>query len=734
MSPSEWGTSHGRVWLHSVAPVAPTTIAEKLQAKLYDAALVQAREALDAHPESADAFCAMGQCCQALGRLDQAIQAFGQAHAIDASNSDYALRYARVLRTVGRFDGAVGVLKSVSATGLSQAKIELELARIHRDAGPVHLAQLHARAAVELNPNDPDCRNVLGNALVAMADYAGAKVHYQAALEADDSRTDIAANLANILRISGSGSDALAVLDRYKDSAHLRWRIEYAGALNEVSRPEEGAKLLRQLLEDHPGEVGALLMLADIYRERGALHQAAKLYRRVLDEEPAHWTAMHNLAITLQDQGRNALARTLFTKVAEGATAGQTALNAKSALLLLENYEGDLSRDTVFELHRSWGLEAKKLATIARGNASSSKPRRSGKIALARVGILSPDLRFHPIAFFVEPLLRYLKSTGVALTAYYSRAGRDSTSDRLHSYFAQWHHVHDANDADLARQVIADEMDVLIDLSGHTGGHRLGAMAVRCAPQQVSWLGYPNGTGVDTIDLRISDRWLDSEPDADRYYVETLARLDPGFCVYEPPQDAPRVAPLPPGPVRIGCINNPAKLGRGTIRLLAETLHAVPDSVLVLQAFAFLDEFTVTRIKRLMQRMGIHSGRIECHPPTAFDEHLTLHGGCHIAIDSIPWTGHTTTCHALWMGVPVVTVAGDHPCARMGVSVVHRAGYPELVSDSIEDMPRRVCEILNGRLDLVDFRARIREAMRHSPLMDERGFGEAFVAALQTAH
>ncbi|MBT6272554.1 MAG: tetratricopeptide repeat protein, partial [Chromatiales bacterium] len=372
MSPSEWGTSHGRVWLHSVAPVAPTTIAEKLQAKLYDAALVQAREALDAHPESADAFCAMGQSCQALGRLDQAIQAFGQAHAIDASNSDYALRYARVLRTVGRFDGAVGVLKSVSATGLSQAKIELELARIHRDAGPVHLAQLHARAAVELNPNDPDCRNVLGNALVAMADYAG-----------------------------------------------------------------------------------ALLMLADLYRERGALHQAAKLYRRVLDEEPAHWTAMHNLAITLQDQGRNPLARTLFTKVAEEATAGQTALNAKSALLLLENYEGDLSRDTVFEQHRSWGLEAKKLATVARGNANSSKRRQSGKTALARVGILSPDLRFHPVAFFVEPLLRYLKSTGVALTAYYSRAGRDSTSDRLHSYFAQWHHVHDANDADLARQVIA---------------------------------------------------------------------------------------------------------------------------------------------------------------------------------------------------------------------------------------------------------------------------------------
>jgi predicted O-linked N-acetylglucosamine transferase (SPINDLY family) len=284
-----------------------------------------------------------------------------------------------------------------------------------------------------------------------------------------------------------------------------------------------------------------------------------------------------------------------------------------------------------------------------------------------------------------------------------------------------WRDVARMSDGEFREAVRADHLDILIDLAGHTEGGRPKAIGERLAPVQVSYLGYPGTTGIEAMDYRLTDEWADPAG-SEAHYTERLFRLSGGFLCYSPIFTAPSVGPLPAaknGYVTFGSFNNIAKLSLPAIALWARILRAIPGSRLRLKSKPLADAAVRQRIQRLFAQNGIPGDRLlfDGWVPSS-GEHLAQYASVDIAIDPFPYNGTTTTCEALWMGVPVVTLAGERHSGRVGVSLLSGAGLPELIADSEESYLEIACRLANELPRLAELRATLRSRMRDSPLCD----------------
>jgi predicted O-linked N-acetylglucosamine transferase (SPINDLY family) len=292
------------------------------------------------------------------------------------------------------------------------------------------------------------------------------------------------------------------------------------------------------------------------------------------------------------------------------------------------------------------------------------------------------------------------------------------------------------NDDQLAAQIREDGIDILVDLAGHTSGHRLGAFARKPAPLQVSWLGYPDTTGLSAIDYRLTDSIVDPPGAADGFSSERLVRLPDGFHCYTPSDAAPDVAPLPAeknGFVTFGSFNNLSKVNRGVLDAWADVLGRISGSRLVLKSRWLHMPEVCERIRKLLEQRGVARDRIElvAKLPTSA-EHLALYGDIDIALDTFPYNGATTTCEALWMGVPVVTLAGDRHAARLGASMLSRVGLEGLVADRPQDYVEAATRLATDLPALARLRADLRGRVAASPLCDGPGFTRQLEAAFRT--
>ena len=297
--------------------------------------------------------------------------------------------------------------------------------------------------------------------------------------------------------------------------------------------------------------------------------------------------------------------------------------------------------------------------------------------------------------------------------------------------------IYNLPDEHAAAQIREHGIDILVDLSGHTSGNRMMLFARKPAPVQLTWLGYPATTGLPTIDGRITDAVADPPGDADRLHTERLIRLDGGFLCYRPYDKAGAVAPLPArgaGHVTFGSFNNRAKLSPRTIALWAEIMGQVPDARLLLKATQFKDAGTRERCREAFVAAGVAGERIEILAPLPdAGEHLALYGRVDIALDPLVYNGTTTTCEALWMGVPVVTLRGDRHAARVGASILTTTGLASLIAET-PDRYVAIATRLAGDLDaLAQLRAGMRERLRKSPLCDAAGFARAMERAYREA-
>jgi predicted O-linked N-acetylglucosamine transferase (SPINDLY family) len=407
-------------------------------------------------------------------------------------------------------------------------------------------------------------------------------------------------------------------------------------------------------------------------------------------------------------------------------------------LLALQYAEG-VEADEIAKEHRAFGdfVEGEML----RGQAKFEHERaRAGKV---RVGFVSGDFRNHSVAYYIEPLLANYDRTKFEITLYYSMAHEDAISQRLAKQADHWVNVASLDDRKFAQRVYDDRIDILIDLSGHTGRNRLVAFAYKPAPMQVTWLGHPNTTGLRTIDYRITDAVCDPQG-MDYRYSEKLLRLPEVFCCYRPMIRRPEaresaeyaVKPTPAlrkGHITFGTCNNLAKLTDQVVRVWSRVLKEVPTATLLIEAPGLRQPELQAQLLARFSAQGIGRERLRLLNRDASQQYL-VYNEIDIALDPFPANGGTTTCDLLWMGVPLVTLQTDAFVGRMGSTFLIGCGHPEWIAHSDEDYVA-IARRLAGDIPALDhIRQQLRSQFEHSPAMRETPFANAFFDALARSY
>jgi protein O-GlcNAc transferase len=392
------------------------------------------------------------------------------------------------------------------------------------------------------------------------------------------------------------------------------------------------------------------------------------------------------------------------------------------------NYDPDLPRTDLFREHRAFGAAfGDAVAPLPPPDAGSRDPHRR-----LRIGHLSPDFRTHSVAYFMAPIFAAFDRERFETIGYANVTKPDHVTEHLKSLASAWRDVSALDDAELARLIRADRIDILVELAGFTKDSRLLACAARPAPIQISYLGYPNTTGLPQIDYRITDHQAD-QGDADDFYTETLIRLPRCFLAFAAPEHAPGVAPPPvlqSGHVTFGSFNNLAKVNGNVIALWAEVLRTVPQTRLLLKASGSGDPTAQQHLRSAFAAAGVEPDRIEFASYAASARaHLEAYREVDVALDTFPYNGTTTTCEALWMGVPVVTLAGERHAARVGASLLGAAGFPAGIAERPADYVTTARLLAEQQQLLAALRANPRADMARSTLCDAAGHARALEEA-----
>jgi predicted O-linked N-acetylglucosamine transferase (SPINDLY family) len=383
-----------------------------------------------------------------------------------------------------------------------------------------------------------------------------------------------------------------------------------------------------------------------------------------------------------------------------------------------------VSREDVLAAHEQFGALLDRVFPAApRELPNPRDPTRK-----IRVAIVSGDLRAHSCAYFIESFLRLHDRDAIDLYCYHT-ANADQVTQRLRPLAHAWRECAGVSDTALAQAIRADSIDVAIDLSAHTCAATLLAFHSRVAPVQITYLAYPNTTGVHAMDYRLVDAHTDPEG-SEPWCRETLLRLDPCFLCYTPPLHAPGVvappsqAPRPNSPqgdgvLRFGSFNAAAKLSPDALQLWSRVLQAVPNSRLVLKASSFIDPLLRGEVRDRLVSWGAPADRLDILAPALeTKDHLSLYSTIDIALDPFPYHGTTTTLEALHMGVPVVTLAGDRHAARVGVSLLHAAGLQEFIAATPEQYVDIAATLARDRGRLAALRSTLRQHLATSPISD----------------
>lgn len=511
---------------------------------------------------------------------------------------------------------------------------------------------------------------------------------------------------------------ALAMDQTAADAWHLLGIIADA-----AGKSDDAIQLIRHALKLRSDRADFLNNLGTIHEPRGDYLLAERAFREAIRISPNYATAHNNLGEVMKDLGRVGDSMVCYREALKHDPAFY---QASSNLLMGFNYDPDVSREEVFAAHRKWGESIQRSAVPL----SPPKPRVHIPEVL-RIGYVSPDLRQHAVARFLEPILASHDRDRFQAYLYAECPLVDAVSHRLKGYACGWRSTRGRSALQVAENVLHDEIDILVDLAGHTRNNRLDVFAHHPAQIQVTYLGYPNTTGLSAIDYRITDQVL-NPPNEPSWATEELIRLPGHAYCFQPPADAPDVGPPPSlrvGTVNFGSYHPPIKLNEEVLKLWAQVLSAVPGSRLLM----FRNSFNQILQNELMERMArsqIPLDRVEFRCPTDKSEsYLPLFNEIDIILDSFPFTGHTMTCEALWMGVPVVTLSGSRPSGRLSASVLTAVGLQDLIAST----PREYVTCAADWAKASDRRAALRTKLR-SLMLEHLCDGSKFTRRLEETY
>jgi len=498
--------------------------------------------------------------------------------------------------------------------------------------------------------------------------------------------------------------------------------LKLARRASALGRTDEAIELLQRHVAIHRDDATTRFELALLLSDRGRHAEAVEHLELVVQHNPQGDGAMRNLAMSLMKVGRTSEARMWY-----GATFELTRKTSVwSERLLVSNCVSEVTDADLVKEHRHY-------ATLLGIEATPCQPRETRTRSL-RVGIVSADLRQHPVASFLDPFLKHLPENGVDVVACSNAALDDEVTERIRNCVAEWHPIARLSDGEVCELVRKREVDVLIDLSGHTEGHRLEVFARRAAPMQATWLGYPNTTGVAAIDWRIVDEVTDP-PGSENLSTERLLRVPAPFLCYVPPPDQAALAgPRRAGPPTYGCLNFTGKISEASVGVWSNLLRRDPEAVLLLKLYKSCGEREASIVRSRFEAMGIDGDRIGFTSWTARPgEHVDAYRDIDVALDPFPYNGTTTTCEALHAGVPVVTLPGRSHRSRVGATLLTAIGETRWIAVDEEAYVETAMALRRDVETLAALRRELPRRVARSRLGDPAAFATGFADALRNA-
>ena len=644
------------------------------------------RRALAVEPQSAVAHNALGLALQGLARPDEAADSYRRALEIKPD-------YVEALSNLGVVAGDRQAYAEAAACFRRAIDLRSDLPQLHYNLGcalvglsKVEEGVAEFEAAVKLYPGYWEAFSMAGFALQMRAQYGAALACCERALKLKPDAAEAHYRLGMVLRESGRAADAIAAFQRA-----IGLKPGYADALNDQ---------------------------AIAYQRLGQLDQAIEIGRRAIEAAPKLPQAYCGLGIALAESGL----------IEEALADSRRAIELKpdyeaahSAYLFHLHYSCRHDPAAVLEEHRRWArARANHLAPAA--------PRFENDRSAARclrIGYVSADFRQHSVAFFLMPVFARHDRNAFEVFCYSDVRVPDGVTQQLRRCADQWRDSAGLTDERLAAQIREDRIDILVDLAVHSGGNRLLVFARKPAPVQVTWLGYAGTTGLAAMDYKITDPILDPPGKTEAFHAERLCRLPDCYFCYTPPPGYPAVSAPPAlssGVVTFCAFQNLAKVSDVAAGLWAQVLHAVPRSRLAIKARGLGGEATRQRLHALFAARGIGETRLVLEDWAGMNEYLARFSGVDIGLDTTPFGGGTTTFHALWMGVPVVTLAGQSALGRMGTSILTNLGLTELVAETAQAYVGIARRLAGDPERLLRLRSGMRERMQRSPLMDAARF------------
>ncbi|KAA0888384.1 tetratricopeptide repeat protein [Oryzomonas rubra] len=693
----------------------------------FDEAEQAYRQALTLKTDYGVAYNNLGNVLRLTKRLKEAEQAFHQALMLMPGNAEVHNNYGNVLMDFEHFEAAEQVYLKAILLDSNFAMAYCNHGNVLMALGRWQDAEKDYQKSVSLNPNYYEAYSNLGIALRINGHLVEAEQACRQSLVLKPDYCEAYNNLGNVLRDLGRLDEAEAVLRRAleikPDSAEAHNNL--GGTLRNLGRLDEAEAVLRRALEIKPDLAEAHNNLGSTLQDVGRLDEAEAIFRRALEIKPDLVEAHNNLGNIFKDLGR----------LDEAEVSYRMALNVKpdyfyaySNLLFNLNYADSYRHSVCLEEALRYGLMvAKKACQRFSSWQCLPKPER------LRVGLVSGDLRNHPVGYFLERVLAQIDLSRIELIAYSTCPKVDELTTRIKPLFSIWEPLFGLNDKAAASLIHSDGVHVLLDLSGHTAYNRLPVFAWKPAPVQATWLGYSNTTGVQEIDYILGDPYVTPEEDK-VYFSEKLWQLPESYLCLTPPNYKLEVGVLPAlssGFITFGSFNNLSKINDNVVALWARVLHAVPNSHLFLKTKQLNEPAVCKKIKQHFAAQGIGSERLILRGTTVTRaESLAMYQSVDIALDPFPYNGTTTTVEGLWMGVPIITLRGNRYISHVGESITHNAGLTDWIANNVDDYVAKAVEHTRDLNRLATLRNKLRQQVLASPLFDAPRFAKHFEDAL----
>jgi predicted O-linked N-acetylglucosamine transferase (SPINDLY family) len=675
-------------------PIAQTHIGEACRVMgRTDEAIIHFRRALQLNPDYAIAWYNLGNALQDQGQLEEAVAAYRRALQLRSHYPEAHNNLGNALKDLGRSEEAIAAYRAALKLNADSPEIHINLGNMLRDLGRLDEAIAEYRRALELKADFPEAHNNLGAALAARGQLDEAIAAHRRALLFKPGYPEAHHDLGNALRERGQFEEAIA---EYRDAIRLKPHYPEAcnnlgNALRERRRFDEAITACRHALELKPDFPEAQSTLGAALAGKGEFDEAIAVFRRALQHQPENARTHSNLVYTLHFH--------------PGSTTR----------MITEERQ---------RWNRQFGAPPNRSAAPYANDRNPDRP--------LRIGYVSPDFRDHVVGRNLLPLFERHDLRSFEIFCYSGVVRPDKLTEEFRRRAVQWRSSVGVTDEALAGMIRRDGVDILVDLSQHLAGNRLPMFAHKPAPAQVSFAGYPESAGLGAIEYRISDRYLEEASAAQETAGHEQALLIDSFWCYDPREDDVEVNGLPAresGTITLGCLNNFCKVNEPVLRLWARVLAKVKDSRLILLADRGSHR---QRILETLASEGIEGRRVEFVEYQPRREYLESYHRLDIVLDTFPYNGHTTSLDALWMGVPVVSLAGSAPVSRAGLSQLTNLGLPELAARSEDDFLKIAVELAGDLPRLAELRSSLRARMQSSPLMDAPRFARNIEVAYRS--